>query len=186
MARWFEYFPVNKGDIVVDLGACVGEATLVYAMRVGRGGLVVALEPDITNFRVLQNTAIKRGLSNVVLLLGGIARETGRACLSVGGWNAHSTALSGKRFFGKRFVPVISWDDLVCVTALNRVDLAKINVEGAEVGCLEGMTKALPKKICLDEHSRFGVDLDRLLGLLAEKGYEIVHRHENLIYAVLK
>jgi len=36
MAKWFEYFPVNKGENVVDLGACVGEVALVLAPLVGK------------------------------------------------------------------------------------------------------------------------------------------------------
>jgi len=191
MVKWFDYFPIKPGEFVVDLGACVGEATFPFARKTGKKGLVVALEPDITNFRVLHNMIIKYQFANTIAFLAGIGRKTGRTQLNIGGWNAHSTALKGKRFHGKRVVPIISWDDLMGALALPRVDIAKINVEGAEIGALEGMTKVLPDKIMLDAHYRFGVDPEYLERMLWEKGYTILERRDsdpprlvkNLIYA---
>jgi len=191
MTKWFDYFSINPGEIVVDLGACVGETTLPFARKVGKQGLVIALEPDITNFRVIHNLIIKYQLMNTIAFLAGIGKKTGRARLSIGGWNAHSTILKGRRMFGTRVVPVISWNDLVDTLAIKHVDLAKINVEGAEIEALEGMTKVFPDKIMLDDHCRFGTDSEYLERLLWEKGYEILERRDseppvivkNLIYA---
>jgi len=191
MTKWFDYFPIKPGETVIDLGACVGETTLSFARKVGKQGLVVALEPDITNFKVVNNLIIKYQLTNTIALLAGIGKKTGREHLSIGGWNAHSTVLKGKRFFGTRVVPTISWNDLVDTLVIKHVDLAKINVEGAEIGALEGMTKVLPDKIMLDDHHRFGTDGEHLERLLWEKGYEILERRDgeppvivkNLIYA---
>ncbi len=191
MAKWFDYFPINPGDVVVDLGACVGEATLTFARKTGKNGLVVALEPDITNFLVLHNLVIKYQLTNTITFLAGIGQKTGRTQLSIGGWNAHSTVLKGARFHGGRVVPIISWDDLVGTLALTHVNLAKINVEGAEIEALEGMTKILPDKIMMDDHYRFGTDSKHLEQLLWDRGYTILERRDsdpptivrNLIYA---
>lgn len=186
MTKWFDYFPVNYGDVVVDLGAFLGEATIFFSRKVGNAGVVIALEPEIWNFRRLTDKLIHYKLSNVVPILMAIGKETGRAHLNLGGENAHSTVLSGPRLpYGKRIVPVISWDDLVDMLTLRSVELVKVNVEGAEIQFLEGMTKMFPDKMVIDEHSRFGVDLDHLLELLDEKGYKVVYRNENLIYAEL-
>ena len=191
MTKWFNYFPINPGETVIDLGACVGEAMMPFARKAGKHGLVVALEPDITNFRVVHNLIIKYQLANTIAFLAGIGKKTGRAHLSIGGWNAHSTVLRGNRFIGRRVVPVISWDDLMDTLAIKHVDVAKINTEGAEIGCLEGMTKVFPDKLMLDDHCRFGTDSDHLERLLWEKGYTILERRDgappstvnNLIYA---
>ncbi len=191
MTKWFDYFPIKSGDVVIDLGACVGEATLSFAQKTGKKGLIVALEPDITNFLVLHNLVIKYQLANTITFLAGIGRKTGRAQLSIGGWNAHSTVLTGARFHGRRVVPIISWDDLVETLALTHVNVAKINVEGAEAEALEGMTKILPDKIMMDDHYRFGTDSKHLEQLLFDKGYTILERRDsqppelvkNLIYA---
>jgi len=191
MIKWFDYFPVKPGETVVDLGACVGETMIHFAQKVGKQGRVIALEPDIINFRVIHNLIIKYQLTNTNALLAGIGKKTGRSHLSIGGWNAHSTVLKGNRFFGTRVVPIISWNDLVDTLIIKHVDLAKINVEGAEIDALEGMTKVFPDKIMIDDHHRFGIDSEHLERLLWEKGYTILERRDsepptivkNLIYA---
>ena len=185
MARWFEYFPVEPGDFVVDIGSCVGDTVLYFSRKVGKNGAVVALEPEINNYSTMCKLFFKYDCSNVIPIFAGIAKETGKTYLNIGGWNAHSTTFNPNNFQGKRVVPVISWDDLVEALAIPHVHLCKINAEGAEVEFLEGMSKVYPKKLEIDEHSRFGVDTNYLLQLLDEKGYKIVHRHENLIYAEL-
>jgi len=191
MTKWFDYFPIKPGEVVVDLGACVGSAMLPFARKTGKQGLVIALEPDIINFKVIHGLIIKYQLTNTIAFLAGIGKKTGRAQLSIGGWNAHSTILKGGRFHGSRVVPIISWDDLVDSLALPRVDMAKINVEGAEIECLEGMTKMLPTRLMIDDHYRFGTDSKHLEQLLFDKGYTILERRDgqppelvkNLIYA---
>jgi len=186
VTKWFDHFPVNFGDVVVDLGAFHGEATIFFSRKVGKTGVVVALEPEIWNFRRLMEKVLHYQLGNVVPLLMAIGRETGKTVLNLGGENAHSTVLTGARLSrGERVVPVISWDDLVDTLTLRGVELAKVNVEGAEIQVLEGMTKMFPDKLVIDEHSRFGIDVNRLLELLDEKGYKVVHRSGNLIYAEL-
>ncbi len=184
MTKWFDYFPVNFGDVVVDLGAYEGEATLFFAQKVGKTGAVIAVEPEIWNFRRLMDKITYYKLANVIPLLIAIGKETGKMQLNLGGANAHSTILEGDRFlYGKRVVPVISWDDLVDTLTLRSVELVKVNVEGAEIAFLEGMTKMFPSKMVIDEHSRFGIDREYMLKLLDEKGYKVVHQHENLVYA---
>ena len=185
MAHWFEYFPVEPGDFVVDIGSCIGDTVLYYSRKVGKNGAVVAMEPEINNYSTMCKLFFKYNCSNVIPIFAGIAKETGKTYLNIGGWNAHSTTFNPQYLQGKRMVPVISWDDLVEALNIPHVNLCKINAEGAEIEFLEGMSNILPKKIALDEHSRFNVDINRLLQLLDAKGYKIVHRHENLIYAEL-
>lgn len=191
MPKWVTYFPVSPGEVVVDLGAGLGEPMLMFARGVGKDGVVIALEPDITNFKVMHRLIIQHQLTNTFAFLAGIGRVTGRAYLNLAGWNEHSTTLSGNRFRGRRVVPIISWDDLVDALAITHVDLAKVNTEGAEIACLEGMTKVFPDKIMLEDHHRFGTDSEHLERLLREKGYTILERRDaqapicvnNLLYA---
>ena len=174
MTEWHKYFEVKTGDVVVDLGAYIGETTHYYSQKVGSSGVVIALEPDAVNFGFLYNLVIKKNITNTYVLMMGIAKETGKTYLNIGGANAHSTILSGRRFYGKRVVPVISWDDLVESLTLPKVDICKINVEGAELECFEGMTKTFPDKILVDVHHRFGVDVNYFKQLITDRGYRIL------------
>ena len=57
---------VNKGDVVVDIGANIGYDTVLFADKVGKRGKVIAIEPDPTNFEILQKNIKENKLFNVV------------------------------------------------------------------------------------------------------------------------
>ena len=187
---WHKFFKLKEGDIVVDLGAYIGETVAFYSKAVGKTGLVIALEPDKDNYHRLEQMIKKRKLSNVVPLLMAIGKNTGIVDLRLTkGDNAHSTVLSTPRFrHRKRRVYAISWDDLMDAFALDHVDLVKVNVEGAEIEFLEGMSHVFPEKIALDEHSRFGINLKHLMKLLKDQKYLLIKKastipkHDNILY----
>lgn len=69
-----------------------------------------------------------------------------------------------------RLTKTITWDTLIDLFALNRVDYCKCNIEGAEVRMLKGMTKVLPQEIALQCHTESL--LNETIKLLKEKGYQ--------------
>lgn len=174
------YFPVKPGDIVVNLGACVGEVTKFYSNRVGEKGLVLAVEPEENNFNKL-----KEALSwapNVLICGFAMSNRNGVGYLNVGG-NPQQHSIV-RDFFGPRQeVTLITWDTLIRYYRLGPIALAKIDIEGAELQLLEGMTSNMPRYIIMEEHSRFGCyDRVQLLDALSEKGY-IWHTDGWHIYA---
>jgi FkbM family methyltransferase len=70
------YFP-QKGDVVMDCGAHIGNNTLLFSKLVGKQGLVIALEPIEESFIKLQRKVNK--LNNVVLIKKGLWKETASA-----------------------------------------------------------------------------------------------------------
>jgi len=184
--RWYTFFKLREGDVVVDLGAYDGETTSFYSNMVGKTGLVIALEPDKDNYHRLEQRIKQNKLSNVRPFLMAIGNKSGKTYLNLSrGDNAHSTTLTGRRFrHGKRLVSVISWDDLVKKCGIDHVTLAKINVEGAEIELLESINSVYPEKLVLEEHSRFGIDLEYLMKLLEEKMYVIRKKRGNCLYLV--
>src|SRR5438876_3842689 len=58
-------FQVAAGDVVVDVGAHIGR----YALRAAsKASKVIAVEPDPSNFRLLERNVRLNGFSNVVLV----------------------------------------------------------------------------------------------------------------------
>jgi FkbM family methyltransferase len=49
---WFERF-ISKGDLVVDIGANVGDTAIPMALAAGPNGIVLALEPNPRTFEIL-------------------------------------------------------------------------------------------------------------------------------------
>jgi FkbM family methyltransferase len=56
---------IHPGDFVVDVGANVGVFTVLMAKLVGPNGLVLAVEPDAYNLKMLRNNIRINNLNNV-------------------------------------------------------------------------------------------------------------------------
>ena len=68
--------PLKHDDVVVDVGAHVGIFTL-KAAREAEDGLIVAVEPDPGNFRLLVRNIRANGLENVIPIRAALWKEEG-------------------------------------------------------------------------------------------------------------
>ncbi|CAN5360479.1 hypothetical protein BH23ACT3_BH23ACT3_10770 [soil metagenome] len=122
---------LGAGDVFVDVGANVGYHTVRAAARVGPTGRVLAVEANPENARLLALTVADNGLAHVDVLPLALGDRLGHVSFgshigSNGGFAPDDTAslASGHA----TVVPVVPLDAL----ALERVDVMKIDVEGAE------------------------------------------------------
>lgn len=183
-----KHFQIHKGNIIVNLGACIGKATLYFSKQVGSEGLVVAVEPVVENYRKLVQTLISHKLSNVIPLMLAISDRTTATIMNLAdplkAYVSHS--LVYPQNYGKRVVPTISWDVLMTACGLNHVDLMKMDIEGGEAEVLKGMTRVFPDKIVMEEHLRLDKNptpiLNQIYRLLDQKGYDIIAREHVYIY----
>lgn len=181
----YEFFPIKPGDVIVNLGAHRGEMTCIFSQKVGVNGLVVSLEPVYENFKVLISTIVENKLVNVVPLMVAISNVTAKSLIYLSASSlAHSMVCRKSRGLGQRVTTTVTWDDLTDLLKLTHVDLCKVDIEGAEIAFLQGMTKVFPKKIILEEHSiEPEVNLSQILTLLKGKGYKILKREWIFIFA---
>jgi FkbM family methyltransferase len=134
---------VRPGATVIDVGANIGYNAIYAARLAGPRGCVIALEPTPDTLTVLRHNVIASGLSNVAIEavaaggLGGTQEFFVRGEVSAvnslypDSRYAHVTSVLR--------VPVVLLDDLVD----GQVDVVKIDVEGAELDVLEGMSRIL-------------------------------------------
>ena len=66
------------------MGAYDGKTTNFYSNKVGKTGLVIALEPDKDNYHLLVQRVEKNKLSNVRPLLMAIGKNSGSRLLTGG------------------------------------------------------------------------------------------------------
>jgi FkbM family methyltransferase len=134
---------VREGDTVVDVGANIGAITAYAAVRVGRSGHVVAVEPAADNLAILRENLRANRLSNVTVVEGaaGRARETRQLYLrgDVSAVNSLYPESCYASVTGTAAVRVERLDDIL----EGRVALVKIDVEGAEIDVLAGMPRLL-------------------------------------------
>lgn len=136
---------LRRGSVFVDVGAHVGRYALLASKRVGSEGVVVALEPVTENYMVLVENVGRIGVDNVIALpIAAWSKITllefivppGRSGATAGGLRH----FSGLQLRGYRVrVKAVDLDTLLLrMLKLPRVDVMKIDVEGAEVEVLEG------------------------------------------------
>jgi FkbM family methyltransferase len=123
----------GRGDVVVDVGAYDGDSAELYAQRVGPGGRVVAMEPSPANYGKMIQRMRQQRLENITPLLLGAWNDD--AVLRFEDGAGVSSKLGSE---GKTQVVVTPIDRLVGDYRLPRVDLIKLDVEGAEKAALEG------------------------------------------------
>jgi ubiquinone/menaquinone biosynthesis C-methylase UbiE len=68
--KWIALTGMRAGDRVLDIGPGPGEFTCEYALAVGAGGTVYALEKAESAVPYLRRTLGGRGIGNVVVLVG--------------------------------------------------------------------------------------------------------------------
>jgi FkbM family methyltransferase len=133
---WFRHYHPVAGDVIFDVGAGIGEDTIILSHAVTPSGRVIAIEPHPRVFRCLQKTVRLNELTNVIMLSCAVHSSDGEVRMSDGEFYAASTvfhAVGGER------VPARSLDSLFDEIGLVRVDFLKMNIEGAEVDALAGM-----------------------------------------------
>ena len=131
-------YRLRKGpwDTVLDLGGNIGCVALRVASRARR---VIVYEPDPLNLELLMRNV--SGLDNVTVVPEAVAGEPGRRKLHVAGsgrWGTRSTLFHDVQAARLNAadteveVPVTTLDALFAEHAIERCDLLKIDVEGAE------------------------------------------------------
>jgi len=140
---WLERF-LKPGMTVIDGGANMGLYTLYAARRVGRGGTVVALEPSAREFDRLAGHVRLNRLGNVRCRRLALGRGSGTGRLRVAAeWNAgHNTlgafGYEATQAAGIEEVEIRALDSIVAEEGLERVDVVKLDLEGAEYAALLG------------------------------------------------
>ena len=176
MLKLPEYEPVHwvapaPGDVFIDVGAYVGWYSIYSSRLVGPSGRVVALEPDSVNRRQLERNIALNEVKNVCVVPRAAWSRTGSV-----GWHASSVPMwhSIDPDHGQDSVEAISVDELVRQMDLRRVDWMKLDVEGAELGVLEGTNDTLHRfhpALFIELHETF----DAVQTFLATHGYQTVH-----------
>lgn len=137
---------LQKGMVVLDVGAHVGYFTLVAAKLVGEEGKVFAFEPEPYNFDLLVRNIKLNGYHSVIPTQKAIADKNGRATLFLDKTRFGHHSLSRGNVIdcsgNSVEVDVQTLDDFLKDFG-DRVDFAKIDVQGAESAVIQGMAKTI-------------------------------------------
>ena len=135
---------VRPGNIVCDIGANKG-SFILWLSRWVRGGRVVAFEPQPQFAQRLAAVCRAMKLDNVTVEAKAVYSHSGDQDLFVPAGHSPGASLTHRAAEAERFttlsVPVVALDDYFGES--DAVALLKIDVEGAELGVLNGAERIL-------------------------------------------
>ena len=175
------------GGVFLDIGANVGVVTLAAAAWVGPLGRVFSFEPSEREFGRLLDNLHGNQLEHVVAVRAAVADAEGEITLQVAtdefaGLNTIGTEFSYAGVGTERLerLEAITVDAFASEHQLSRIDVMKIDVEGAEGAVLAGASQVLRSRrpaVIAEVFSRSlqanGWDRARLARLFATVGYEL-------------
>jgi FkbM family methyltransferase len=139
-----EFYQVNQNDIVIDIGANIGEFSLFCS---NLGASVIAFEPDINIVSLLRENISDWGNSNqcVEVINQAISSVTGEATFYLKPLEADSTLIAPVKL--DKFIPTkvscIRLDKFIKDREINKIKLIKCDAEGAEPEVIIGCEKIL-------------------------------------------
>jgi FkbM family methyltransferase len=171
---------LKPGMVFIDIGANIGYFALLAAALVGPAGQVYAFEPNPDNCRMMEMSIEANCFDNIRLFPFAVAEEKQQFNLDVGGTNSNGRIID----FSPEAVPGQATPLLVEAVVLDetlpnleRVDVIKLDVEGAEPRAWQGMQQIInkfrpilvfefsPELIPVTSHVSPGSFLDQILGL---------------------
>lgn len=186
------------GMVMVDAGANVGEITMVSAKMVGPSGRVYAFEPVGAIADQLQGNLDLNALSNVSVIRLGLSDREGSGSMfrSEGRFRDGSVHrglatlyATADRAKVEEDVRLTTLDRYVERAGLSRLDLVKLDIEGAELPALIGAEATLRRfepyliiEVQEATSRAAGYEADEILGFLEPLGYrfEIIGRKGRL------
>ncbi len=138
---------VAPDAVVIDVGANIGQYTLLAASAAGRSGQIYAFEPDPLNADVLERSIARNGFgARVHLVRLAVDDRSRQAMLEVAGdrTRSHLSRDGATRGPGAAIpIRTITLDDFAEAQDLNRLDALKIDAEGADLAVLRGAERVI-------------------------------------------
>lgn len=171
---------IKEGDAVLDIGANIGYYVLVESQLVGKSGVVYAVEPVLSNFKLLAKNVQLNNLSNVSIFQFAFGDKNGKSEIYLSD-KANLCAVNkdavGGDVLGVQEVDMLTVDEFVKDKRQPR--LVRMDVEGYEYEIFKGMTQTLKGdvKILLELHPmpRYlnPKHLEELYKLLEENNFRV-------------
>ncbi len=178
---------LQPGMILLDIGGNEGLFSMFAARKVGTSGAVHAFEPSSREQQAFKANMTLNNLSQVHLHEVALGDTPGTIELNIAGFEHMGHNTVGSKFYYDSVkadhveeVQVMRLDDVVREQGIKRVDMIKIDVEGAEVMALRGGRETIERfhPLILSEYQNgslqlAGSSIQEYVQLLEELGYEL-------------
>lgn len=154
---FFRYYSPQAGDRVVSVGAGIGTEAFISSRLVGPSGQVLAIEGDPTAFSQLTKGIQLNNFENVFPFFGLVTNQSKWTKILLGnliGADFTTSSILDVRGSGVKFMG-FTLDQVLALSGFLEPDLLLMNIEGAELQALEGLS-SLPKRIVVSCHDFLG------------------------------
>lgn len=171
---------LKSGDVFFDIGGNKGDFSLLASGLVGPQGRVFCFEPHPENAAWIRRSVQKNQFANVEVVEACVCDAPGTIALQVGAKSgSHSIRKNPRRKSIE--CAAVSIDQMVRDHQLPRVDLMKIDIEGAEAIALAGAHEtvaAFRPPMLIDVHRFIGpAGFEALFGFCKQFDYRMISDH---------
>lgn len=170
---YFRYYTLQPNDVVVDLGATIGEFAIEHVQKLKEANAyLISLEPDIPTYNSMVQNYNLLGLTKVCSLNAGVWSVdtmltfnimTNRWCNM---FDIHKHDVSGAAsLVNQQQIPVLCLETIMKRANVDHIDFLKVDIEGAEV-------EIFMKSTILDKIKHFAIAAYHPVG--DKKAWEIL------------
>ncbi|WP_243358620.1 FkbM family methyltransferase [Fundidesulfovibrio terrae] len=141
----------RSGDCIVDGGAASGDSIALFRSQAGPDCRIYAFEPTPASFQEMVQAVEKAGQANVHPVNMALWNHDGQVGFFEAFAMSHGNRIGGE---GGITVDATTLDSFVERRGIDKVDLIKLDIEGAELAALEGAQRTIRRfrprlQICL-------------------------------------
>lgn len=182
----------REGDVVIDCGAGWGDTSMLFGRLVGPHGKVVGFEFTPSNVGAIQqHFAMNDGMrERVQIITHPVGEKSGEKVV----FDDMATATRISATKGRLKAETRSIDDVVHVMKLEKVDLIKMDIEGAEGMALRGAIRTIRRygpRLAISAYHRANdlLVLPQLIRAIRPDytfylDHHTIHHEETVLYAV--
>jgi len=163
---------VKPGMTVLDIGANKGYFSFISCKLMKGEGRVLSFEPDFENCGWIEKSIAANNYKNIKLFPIALFDKNARLTLFRGQKSGHHSLVENKGL-GSTIIEARRLDNVLFQESIEKTDLIKIDVEGAEIQVLQGAENTLKNqspKLIIDLHN---IDKGKLFDLLDSAGYKV-------------
>ena len=174
---------IQSTDICFDVGGNVGYFSLLMS-RLASDGSVHVFEPIPVNAALIAANTALNAIENLHLTNAAVGDHQGSVQFSISVDSAYSSMHATGRLAEEKsiHVPMITLDDYLSATSLTRIDVMKVDVEGAEDLVVRGSSSLLgdlnrrPRIVLMElfdgNLSSFDATVSSVIARMATYGYQ--------------
>ena len=136
---------IKENSTVVDIGTNIGYYTIIAGKKVGPRGKVFGYEPNTDSFNLLRRNILINNFDNITPINLALSNILGERTLYFGD-NKCTHSFADNRKTGKNELVITdTLDNSLKKYGSPKIDVIKMDIEGAEILALEGMAETIER-----------------------------------------